>query len=55
MAETYGKAETINFEQENVHERLLELTGGRGPDRCVDAVGAEAHGHESIEPGSGCP
>ena len=49
MAETYGKAETINFDNENVYERLLELTGGRGPDRCIDAVGAEAHGHGSVD------
>jgi len=49
MAETHGKAETINFENDNVYERLLELTGGRGPDRCIDAVGTEAHGHGSID------
>ena len=44
MARTYGKAETIDFTQEDVYERLQELTSGRGPDRCIDAVGAEAHG-----------
>ncbi len=49
MAQTHGKAETINFENDNVYERLLELTGGRGPDRCIDAVGAEAHGHGSLD------
>ena len=27
-----------------MHEALLELTGGRGPDRCIDCVGMEAHG-----------
>ena len=27
------------------YEVLLELTGGRGPDACIDAVGLEAHGH----------
>lgn len=43
LARTKGRAETINFETENVQERLLEMTAGRGPDRCIDAVGAEAH------------
>jgi threonine dehydrogenase-like Zn-dependent dehydrogenase len=37
--------DTINYEEENVLERLKELTGGRGPDACIDAVGMEAHGH----------
>lgn len=37
-------AETINFETVDVMEALLETTGGRGPDRCIDAVGMEAHG-----------
>jgi threonine dehydrogenase-like Zn-dependent dehydrogenase len=45
MAERYGKAETINFEQvsESVYETLMEMTKGRGPDRCIDSVGCEAH------------
>jgi threonine dehydrogenase-like Zn-dependent dehydrogenase len=33
------KLVTINFDKEEVYERLLELTGGRGPDSCIDAVG----------------
>ncbi|GAB4205238.1 MAG: zinc-dependent alcohol dehydrogenase [Roseiflexaceae bacterium] len=45
MAETRGRAETINFEKEDVYERLMAMTGGRGPDRCIDAVGSEAHVH----------
>ena len=45
MARTQGKAETINFEEvESVYDVLMEMTNGRGPDRCIDAVGAEAHG-----------
>jgi threonine dehydrogenase-like Zn-dependent dehydrogenase len=44
MAETQGKAETINFEDTPVLPKLEEMTGGRGPDRCIDAVGLEAHG-----------
>jgi len=39
-----GKAETLNFDEEDVLEKLKELTGGRGPDSCIDAVGMEAHG-----------
>jgi threonine dehydrogenase-like Zn-dependent dehydrogenase len=35
-------AETINFDEVNVYEKLQEMTGGRGPDRCIDAVGCEA-------------
>jgi threonine dehydrogenase-like Zn-dependent dehydrogenase len=44
MAETQGQAEVINFEREDVFDRLQVMTGGRGPDACIDAVGLEAHG-----------
>lgn len=44
MAEKSG-ASAINYEKENVEERIKELTGGRGPHACIDAVGLEAHGH----------
>jgi threonine dehydrogenase-like Zn-dependent dehydrogenase len=37
-------AETVRFDEESVFERVKELTGGRGPDACIDAVGLEAHG-----------
>jgi threonine dehydrogenase-like Zn-dependent dehydrogenase len=47
-AERAGATETINYEQESVLERLKELTGGRGPDACIDAVGMEAHGHAAM-------
>ncbi|MGI8555799.1 MAG: glutathione-dependent formaldehyde dehydrogenase, partial [Pyrinomonadaceae bacterium] len=36
--------ETINFDDADVHEKLNDLTGGRGPDSCIDAVGLESHG-----------
>lgn len=49
MAEDQGRAETINFEEESVYERLMEMTGGQGPDRCIDAVGTEAHATGSID------
>jgi threonine dehydrogenase-like Zn-dependent dehydrogenase len=37
-------AQTINFHDEDLNAKLLEMTGGRGPDSCIDAVGLEAHG-----------
>ena len=43
-----AKAETINFLEEDVHETLKAMTKGRGPDSCIDAVGAEAHGTGSL-------
>jgi threonine dehydrogenase-like Zn-dependent dehydrogenase len=49
MAEMYGQAETINFDEEEVHERLMEMTSGCGPDRCIDAVGTEAHSTGAID------
>jgi threonine dehydrogenase-like Zn-dependent dehydrogenase len=42
MAEA-GGAITINFEAESVTERLNELTDNKGPDKCIDATGLEAH------------
>ncbi len=44
LARNQGKAETIDFSTDSVLEGLKELTGGRGPDVCIDAVGLEAHG-----------
>ena len=43
MAREHSHAETINYEQVNVYDTLMEMTGGRGPDACIDAVGTEAH------------
>ncbi len=43
MAREHCNVETIDFSSEDVLERLKEMTGGRGPDRCIDAVGAESH------------
>ncbi len=43
--ERAGATDIINYEELNVQDALLELTGGRGPDKCIDAVGMEAHGH----------
>ena len=43
MAEENSGAHPLNYEETSVIEELRELTGGRGPDRCIDAVGMEAH------------
>ncbi len=43
MARTQGKAEVINYEEQDVYETLQEMTKGRGPDSAIDAVGGEAH------------
>jgi threonine dehydrogenase-like Zn-dependent dehydrogenase len=39
-----GGAETLDDEDKEVQEKLRDMTGGRGPDHCIDAVGMEAHG-----------
>jgi threonine dehydrogenase-like Zn-dependent dehydrogenase len=44
LARDFAKAETINYEEVDAGEALKEMTGGRGPDCCIDAVGLEAHG-----------
>jgi threonine dehydrogenase-like Zn-dependent dehydrogenase len=43
MAREKSGAETINYEEVNLFEALREMTGGRGPDACIDAVGMESH------------
>jgi threonine dehydrogenase-like Zn-dependent dehydrogenase len=48
MAEA-GGAITINFDEESVPERLNALTQGKGPEKCIDAVGMEAHAPHAIE------
>jgi threonine dehydrogenase-like Zn-dependent dehydrogenase len=43
MARDEGGADTLNYEEVSVLEALEEMTGGRGPDHCIDAVGLEGH------------
>ena len=45
MAREQGGAETLIYEEVDVYDALMDMTGGRGPDACIDAVGMEAHGH----------
>lgn len=42
MAEA-GGAIAVNFDEESVVERLNELTGGKGPEKCIDCIGMESH------------
>jgi threonine dehydrogenase-like Zn-dependent dehydrogenase len=49
MAQEWGKAEVLDFGEGHVYDRIQELTGGRGADRCIDAVGAEAHAFGSLD------
>jgi threonine dehydrogenase-like Zn-dependent dehydrogenase len=44
LAREKAGAETLNYEEVDVREALRDLTGGRGPDSCLDATGMEAHG-----------
>ena len=44
MATDKAKAtDTVNYEERDVYDELMEMTGGMGPDACIDAVGMEAH------------
>jgi threonine dehydrogenase-like Zn-dependent dehydrogenase len=47
LAKSAG-AELINYENNNTYDVLMERTGGRGPDACIDAVGLEAHGAHGL-------
>ena len=42
MAQSCG-AQRINYEETDVYDALMQMTGGRGPDSCIDAVGMEGH------------
>jgi len=44
MARDFAGSITLDYTEVDVNEALLELTGGRGPDSCIDAVGMEARG-----------
>lgn len=44
-----GGAIPINFDEESVVERLNDLTGGKGPEKCIDAVGMESHATRSLD------
>jgi threonine dehydrogenase-like Zn-dependent dehydrogenase len=43
-----ARAETLNYDQVDIQEALRDMTGGRGPDSCIDAVGMEGHAHSAF-------
>jgi len=49
LARKQGGAIGLNYTQHDIHDALLSLTGGRGPDRCIDCVGMEAHSEHKLE------
>jgi len=49
MARTFGKAETLDFSDVKIYDALMEMTGGRGPDRCIDCVGLESDALASVD------
>ena len=48
LAAAVNGAETIDYTETNVLEALKDLTAGRGPDACIDAVGMEAHAYHGV-------
>jgi threonine dehydrogenase-like Zn-dependent dehydrogenase len=42
------RADVLNYEEVDVLDALREMTGGRGPDACIDAVGMEGHAHGAL-------
>ncbi|OAP39148.1 glutathione-dependent formaldehyde dehydrogenase [Sinorhizobium glycinis] len=48
LAETAGAA-TLDYMQEDIYERIMEMTQGRGADACIDAVGTEADSRASLD------
>jgi threonine dehydrogenase-like Zn-dependent dehydrogenase len=49
MARQSGATDTINFEADKVLEQLNALTRGKGPDKCIDAVGLESHASATFD------
>jgi len=44
-----GGAIPINFDEESVLDRLADLTAGKGPEKCIDAVGMESHAGATVD------
>lgn len=49
MARTHGRAETLDFGEVKIYDALMEMTDGRGPDRCIDCVGTEADASATLD------
>jgi threonine dehydrogenase-like Zn-dependent dehydrogenase len=54
LARASGGAHTINTHRESLHDRLLELTDGRGPDVVIEAIGTPATFRAAVEEVSFC-
>jgi threonine dehydrogenase-like Zn-dependent dehydrogenase len=44
-----GGAETLDFMKDDIYDALQDLTQGRGPDACIDAVGTENETMASLD------
>ncbi len=49
LAQSIRNTEVLDYSDEDVFDELKDITGGRGPDHCIDAVGMEAHGGVAID------
>jgi len=49
LCRSIGADATINYATANVRDELKQLTGGKGPEKCIDAVGMEAHALRSLD------
>lgn len=49
MAQEESNAEIVNYEEFDTYDALMDMTGGRGPDACIEAVGMEAHSSGTLE------
>jgi len=49
LAQDVCRAEVLNYQEVDILEALKEMTGGRGPDCCIEAVGMESHGTSVIQ------
>ena len=49
LAQSIRNTEILDYSDEEVFDELKDITGGRGPDHCIDAVGMEAHGGLAID------
>lgn len=49
LARDKGRAETLDFSQVDIYDALMEMIGGRGPDRCIDCVGTESNPGSSLD------
>jgi threonine dehydrogenase-like Zn-dependent dehydrogenase len=48
IAREHSGAITVNYEEHDLTEALMDLTAGRGPDCCIDAVGMQSTGHGAL-------